>query len=117
MIQGFKKVSILLIHLSCLLIGYSQSNEPPEYGFIIGDKCGQVIGTDFANGHLSIHISFPETKTVCGKLSRNTLTGTFDGQSFTMTFEPNRMVSKGRLADSTKLIMLRGRLTDHHELE
>lgn len=116
MSQGFKKVTILFIYLFCLAKGYSQSNELPEYGFAIGDKCGQVINTDFSNGHLSIHISFPETKTLCGKLNGNTLTGTFEGQSFTMTFERDG-VGKGHLADSTKLTMLRGRLTHHHELE
>lgn len=117
MSQGLKKVTILFIYLFCLAKSYSQLNELPEYGFVIGDKCGQVIDTDFSNGHLSIHISFPETKTLCGKLNGNTLTGTFEGQPFTMTFESNGN-GEGLLRDGTHILMVEGsKVTDDDNIE
>lgn len=106
----FKKIAILPVFLFCVSVEsvvYSKSNEPPEYGFIIGNKCGQVIESTFSNDHYSIHVAFPETKTVCGILSGNTLSGTFEGQSFTMTFEASG-IGKGLLNDGTELLMVRG---------
>ena len=86
---------------------YSQTYGLNKYGFIIGNDCGQIIDTEFSNGHLSIHIAFPERKTLCGKLEGNVLTGAFEGQSFMMTFEAGG-TGHGRLHDGRELLMIEG---------
>ncbi len=86
---------------------YSQTYGLDKHGFIIGDQCGQIVESEFSNDHLSIHIAFPERKTLCGKLEGNVLTGTFEGQSFIMTFEADG-TGNGKLNDGTELLMVEG---------
>lgn len=112
-------IAILPVFLFCISVEsvvYAKSDEPSEYGFIIGNKCGQVIESTFSNDHFSIHVAFPETKTMCGKLNGNTLAGTFEGQSFTMTFEASGL-GKGVLHDGTELLMVRGEKNTHTNYE
>ena len=94
---------------------FSQPMELAEYGFVVGDKCGRVLDSSFANEHLSIYLSFPERRTLCGKLHANTLTGTFGGQSFTMVFEVSGR-GKGLLNDGTELLMIKGSQIEGKEL-
>ena len=111
-----RKVVILsvLFFIESMMV-FSQPTELAEYGFVVGDKCGRVLDSSIANEHLSIHLSFPERRTLCGKLHENTLTGTFDGQSYTMVFEISGR-GKGFLNDGTELLMIKGSQTDGHEL-
>ena len=106
----------LLIFVSIKSIVYSQMYGLDQYGFIIGDQCGQIIESEFANDHLSIHIAFPERKTLCGQLQGNTLSGTFQGQSYTMIFNADG-TGKGKLKDGTDLLMVRGEQIKPHESE
>ena len=74
---------------------------------MIGDKCGQMIKSELVNDHLSIHLAFPELKTLCGRLEGNYFLGEFDGQSFKMDF--NRVGNvKGWLSDSTEILIMKG---------
>jgi len=110
-----KVVILSVLFFSESMMVFSQTSELAEYGFVVGDKCGRVLDSSIANEHLSIHLSFPEPRTLCGKLHENTLTGTFAGQSFTMTFEVSGR-GKGFLNDGTELLMIKGSQTDGHEL-
>ena len=113
-----KEVIILLV---CCLVSikskvYSQIDGLDKYGFIIGNQCGQVIESEFSNDHLSIHIAFPEKKTLCGKLEGNLLTGAYEGQSFTMIFDADG-TGVGKLNNGTELFMVRGEKNSHTNYE
>ena len=86
-----------------------------EYGFVIGDECGVVLGKSSSNGILKLTVSLKEELTLSGKVEGNALKGKLKDEKFELHFNEDG-IGKGILDNGTPIYLFKGKKTTDGEL-